>query len=133
MYDELSARNTCNVAIPLQYGETCPVFDTLPLYGTTPLAYVDYSVEYNSTAGNVDMNEYSSFKAPLSTSGSSNTIDGYHSFMQFHDLAGTSNSEFYSPPLQVKGRMYKCVRMKCASFLNFIFLDCVQALLFFNY
>ena len=44
MYDELSARNACNVAIPFQYGETRPVFDTLPLYGTTPSASEDYSV-----------------------------------------------------------------------------------------
>ena len=44
MYDELSARNTCNVATPFQHGETRPVSDTLPLYGKTPLAYEDYSV-----------------------------------------------------------------------------------------
>ena len=44
MYDQLSARNTCNVDIAIQYGETHPVFDTLPLYGTTSLASEDYSV-----------------------------------------------------------------------------------------
>jgi len=50
MYDKLSARNTCNVAIPFQYGETRPVFDTLPLYGTTHSASEDYSVisQYDS-------------------------------------------------------------------------------------
>ena len=48
MYDELSARNTCNVTIPFQYGETRPVFDTLPLYGTKLSASEDYSVIYDT-------------------------------------------------------------------------------------
>ena len=54
MYDQLSARNTSNVAIPFQYGETRPVFDKLPLYGTTPLASEDYSV----------ISQYDSFMMP---------------------------------------------------------------------
>ena len=99
-------------ATAIQTAEDCAA--PVPSHGisTCPKHY--------STA-NVGMNEYSSFKAPLSSSGSSNAIDGYHSFMQFHDLAGTSTSEFYSPPLQVKRRMYKCVRMKCLSFFLYFF------------
>ena len=54
MYDQLSARNTCNVTIPFQYGETRPVFDTLPLYGTTSSASEDYSV----------ISQYDSFMMP---------------------------------------------------------------------
>ena len=54
MIDELSVRNSCNVTIPFQYGETRPVFDTLPFYGTMPSASEDYSV----------ISQYDSFMMP---------------------------------------------------------------------